>query len=155
MPGRVGPSTLDRMTSDGVGAGRRGGPIVGLVVLLWVGGLIAAVAWWVSIGLEQWNVSNGDQPGTLADLRYRASLALFVAMVVAVAGPAIVALVAYRLRLVRTAVVFLVLAVVIAVPVLPFAVRVGHDLTPVPRTTPVAPEHCVEYSRGDNRCPGG
>ncbi|WP_269756844.1 hypothetical protein [Micromonospora humida] len=40
------------MTSDGVGSGRRGGPIVGLVVLLWVGGLIAAVAWWVSIGLE-------------------------------------------------------------------------------------------------------
>ncbi|MBM7077092.1 hypothetical protein [Micromonospora humida] len=76
-------------------------------------------------------------------------------MVLAVAGPAVIAPVAYRLRLVRTAVVFLVLAVVIAVPVLPFAVRVGHDLTPVPRTTPVAPEHCVEYSGGDNRCPGG
>ncbi|MEV4725688.1 hypothetical protein [Micromonospora humida] len=143
------------MAAERGGAGQQGGPIVGLLVLLWVGGLTAAAAWWVSIGLEQWNVSNGDQPGTLADLRYRASLALFVAMVLAVAGPAVIAPVAYRLRLVRTAAVFLVLAVVIAVPALPFAVRVGHDLTPVPRTTPVAPEHCVEYSGGDNRCPGG
>ncbi|MEU1605723.1 hypothetical protein [Micromonospora matsumotoense] len=74
----------------------------------------------------------------------------------AAAGPAIITLVAYRLRLVRTAVVFLVLAVVIAVPALPFAVRVGEDLTPVPvATTPGPPEHCVEYSGGDNRCPGG
>ncbi|MFJ8689551.1 hypothetical protein [Micromonospora wenchangensis] len=144
------------MTSEGVGAGRRGGPIVGLLVLLWVGGLIASAVWWVSLGLEQWNVSYEEQPDKLAELKHRASLALLVATVLTVAGPAIIALVAYQLRLARTAVVFLVLAVVIAVPALPFAVRVGQDLTPVPEaTTPGPPGHCVEHSGGDNRCPGG
>ncbi len=43
-----------------------------------------------------------------------------------------------------------------AAPALPFAVRVGEDLTPVPEaTTPGPPTHCVEHSGGDNRCPGG
>ncbi|WP_328348273.1 hypothetical protein [Micromonospora sp. NBC_00421] len=144
------------MTSETVGAGRRGGPIVGFLVLVWVCGLIAAAVWWVGIGLEQWSVSYGDRPGEFADLRHRASLALLVAALVATAGPAIIAFVAYRLRLVRTAVVFLVLAVVIAVPALPFAVLVGRNLAPATATTtPGPPGHCVEHSGGDTRCPGG
>lgn len=144
------------MTSDAIGTGRRGGPIVGFLVLVWVCGLIAAAVWWAGIGLEQWSVSYGDQPGEFADLKRRASLALLVAALVAAVGPAVVALVAYRLRLVRTAVVFLVLAVVIAVPAGPVAVLASRDLAPAPAaTTPGPPGHCVEHSGGDTRCPGG
>ncbi|SCL50195.1 hypothetical protein GA0070603_0929 [Micromonospora chersina] len=147
---------LGRMMSEAAGTGRRGGPIVGFLVLLWVCGLIAAVVWWVGIGLEQWSASYGDQPGEFEDLRRRASVALLVAAFVATAGPALIALVAYQLRLVRTAVVFLVLTVVIAVPAVPFAVLAGRDLDPAPAvTTPGPPGHCVEHSGGDTRCPGG
>ncbi|MFD6566177.1 hypothetical protein [Micromonospora profundi] len=144
------------MMAEGGGAGRRGGPIVGLLVLVWVCGLIAAAGWWVGIGLEQWSVSYGDQPDEFADLRRRASVALLVAAFVATAGPAVIALVAYRLRRVRTAVVFLVLAVVFAVPAAPIAVLTARDLDPAPApTTPGPPGRCVEHSGGDTRCPGG
>ena len=47
MPGRPEPFTLGGMTSEMVGTGRRGGPIVGFLVLVWVYGLIAAAVWWV------------------------------------------------------------------------------------------------------------
>ncbi|WP_431878034.1 hypothetical protein [Micromonospora marina] len=144
------------MTSEAVGARRRGGPIVGFLVLVWVCGLIAVAVWWVGIGLEQWSISYGNQPGEFANLQRRASVALLVAALVATAGPAVIALVAYRLRLVRIAVVFLVLAVVIAVPAVPFAVLAGRDLDPTPAVTnPGPPGHCVERSGGDTRCPGG
>ncbi|MFG1677571.1 hypothetical protein [Micromonospora sp. NPDC049282] len=129
---------------------------MGFLVLVWVCGLIATAMWWAGIGLQQWSVSYGDQPGEFADLKRRASLALLVAASVATVGPALIALVAYRLRLVRTAVVFLVLAIVIAVPAVPFAVLAGRDLAPAPAaTTPGPPGHCVEHSGGDTRCPGG
>ncbi|MGC3862221.1 hypothetical protein ACPSM1_18740 [Micromonospora chersina] len=129
---------------------------MGFLVLLWVCGLIATAVWWVGIGLEQWSVSYGDQPGEFESLRRRASVALLVAALAATAGPALIALVAFQLRLVRTAVVFLVLTVVIAVPAVPFAVLAGRDLDPAPAvTTPGAPGHCVEHSGGDTRCPGG
>ncbi|MEU8337809.1 hypothetical protein [Micromonospora sp. WMMA1976] len=102
-------------------------------------GLNAATVWWVGTGLEQWSVSYGDQPGEVADLKRRASLALLVAALMTAVGPAVVALVAYRLRLVRTGALFLVLAVVIAVPAVPFAVLVGRDLVPPPAKTPGPP----------------
>ncbi|MCG5446005.1 hypothetical protein NIE79_004535 [Micromonospora sp. NIE79] len=144
------------MTSEAVGAGRRGVPIVGLLALLWLCGLIAAAMWWLGVGLKQWSVSYGDQPGEFEDLKRQASVALLVAAVVAGAGPVLIALVAYQLRQVRTAVVFLVLAAVIAVPAVPFAVLAGRDLNPAPAaTTPGPPGHCVEHSGGDTRCPGG
>ncbi|MFJ6154342.1 hypothetical protein [Micromonospora profundi] len=129
---------------------------MGLLVLVWVCGLMAAAGWWVGIGLEQWSVSYGDQPAEFADLRRRASVALLVVAFVATAGPAVIALVAYQLRRVRTAVVFLVLTVVIAVPAAPVAVLTVRDLDPAPApTTPGPPGHCVERSGGDTRCPGG
>ncbi|MFI6236817.1 hypothetical protein ACIBD9_24935 [Micromonospora sp. NPDC050784] len=144
------------MTSGAVDTGRRSGPIVGLLVLVWVCGLTAAAVWWVGILLEQWSVSYGDQSGEFEDLERRASVALLVAALVATAGPAVIALVAYQLRRVRTTVVFLVLTVVIAVPAVPIAVLAGRDLDPpAAATTPGPPGHCVEHSGGDTRCPGG
>ncbi|WP_433125183.1 hypothetical protein ACQPWW_22040 [Micromonospora sp. CA-240977] len=129
---------------------------MGLLVLVWVCAMVAAAVWWMGIVLEQWSVSYDDQPGELADLKRRASLALLVAASVATAGPALIALVAYHLRLVRTAAVFLVLTVVIAVPAVPIAVGAGGDLDPAPAaTTPGPPGHCMEHSGGDTRCPGG
>ncbi|MEU4474942.1 hypothetical protein [Micromonospora sp. NPDC023888] len=144
------------MTSGAVGTGRRGGPIVALLVLLWICGLIAAALWWVGIILEQWSASYDNQPSELDDIQRRASLALLIAALVATAGPALVALVAYQLRLVRTAVVFLVLTVVIAVPAVPLAASAGQGLDPAPAaTTPGPPGYCMEHSGGDTRCPGG
>ncbi|MEW1586436.1 hypothetical protein AB0283_13435 [Micromonospora vinacea] len=144
------------MTSESVGTDRRAAPIVGLLALVWVSGLIATAVWWVGIGLEQWSVSYGDQPGEFEDLKRQASVALLVAALVATAGPVLIALVAYQLRQVRTAVVFLLLATVIAVPAVPIAVLAGRDLDPAPATTtPGPPGHCVEHSGGDTRCPGG
>ncbi|MEU1249144.1 hypothetical protein [Micromonospora arida] len=106
--------------------------------------------------MEQWSVSNGDQPGEFEDLKRRASVALLVAALVATAGPALIALVAHQLRLVRTTVVFLALTVVIAVPAFPFAVSAGRGLHPAPAAaTPGPPGPCVEPSGGDTRCPGG
>ncbi|WP_406063412.1 hypothetical protein [Micromonospora sp. NBC_00860] len=144
------------MTSEAVSTDRRGTPTVGLLVLVWICALIATAVWWVGIGLQQWSVSYGDQPGAFEDLKRWASVALMVAALVATAGPAIIALVAYQLRLVRTAVVFLVLTVVIGVPAVPIAALAGRDLDPAPAaTTPGPPGHCVEHSGGDTRCPGG
>ncbi|MFF0123829.1 hypothetical protein ACFYP7_31625 [Micromonospora arida] len=129
---------------------------MGLPVLVWVCRLIAAAVWWAGIGLEQWSVSYGDHPGEFEDFKRRASVALLVAALVATAGPALVALVAYQLRLVRTAVVFLVLTVVIAVPAVPFAFLASRDLDSAPAaTTRGPPARCVEHSDGDTRCPGG
>ncbi|MEU4398236.1 hypothetical protein [Micromonospora orduensis] len=144
------------MTSEAVGTGRRGGPIVGFLVLVWACGLIAAAVWLMGISLEQWSVSYDNQPNELENVERRASLALLIAALVATAGPALIALVAYHLRLVRTAVVFLVLTVVIAVPAVPLAASAGRGLDPAPAaTTPGPPGHCVEHSGGDTRCPGG
>ena len=156
MPATSTSATLDRMTSATTATARRGGPIVGLLVVLWVCGLIATATWWVGIGLRQWSVSYDDAPGEVADLRRRATLALLTFVLVAVAGPVLVALVAHHLRLVRTAIVFLVLAVGLAVPALPIAVHAGRDLNPAPApTAPGPPGHCMEHSGGDTRCPGG
>ncbi|MDG4758588.1 hypothetical protein [Micromonospora sp. WMMD710] len=141
------------MTSEAVG--RRGGPLVGFLVLVWICGLIAAAVSVVGISLEQWSVSYDGQTGEVEDLQRRVRHALLVVGLVATAGPAVIALVAYRLRLKRTAVVFLVLTVVIAVPAVPIAVLSGWDLDSAPAPTPGPPGHCVEHSGGDNRCPGG
>ncbi|MFG1840323.1 hypothetical protein ACGFH8_18125 [Micromonospora sp. NPDC049175] len=129
---------------------------MGFLTLVWVCGLIAVALWWMGIALEQWSATYDDQPGEFEDIQRRASQALLVAAMAATAGPALIALVAYHLRLVRTTVVFLVLTVVIAIPAMPLAVAVGGSLDPAPAaTTPGPPGHCVVHSGGDNRCPGG
>lgn len=141
------------MTSSTV-TGRRGGPVVGFLVLVWVLGLLA-VAWWVfSLGMRQWADSySGPGPGTAA-LNQQGAAAMLVLALLAVGGPAIIALVAYRLRLVRTAVVLLVLSLALAIPGLPVAAFAYRDLRPAP--PPAAPPgHCQEHSGGDTRCPGG
>jgi hypothetical protein len=141
-------------TPTTTGTGRRGGPVIGFLVLVWVCALLA-LAWWVfSIGLRQWAATSSDQPTDLDGLRRQADLALLIATVVAAAGPAVIALVAYRLRLVRTAIVFLVLAAALAVPALLVTAHAQRSVTPAP-TAPGPPGHCVELSGGDNRCPGG
>ncbi|MFC4146060.1 DUF6234 family protein [Micromonospora mangrovi] len=135
-------------------SGRPGGPLVGCLVLLWVGGLLA-VAWWVfGIGMHQWAANYSDEPTDVDGLRRQANHALLIGVLVAAGGPAVIAVVAYRLRLVRTAIVFLVLAVVLAIPGLVVAASAYRSLTPAP-APPGPPGHCVELSGGDTRCPGG
>jgi hypothetical protein len=133
---------------------RRGGPVVGALVLLWLLGLLALLWWLFRIGMEQWANSYSDPVPGAADLDRQASRALLATAVLAVAGAAAITLVAYRLGLVRTAVVFLVLTLVLAVPGLAVAASAYRDLTPAP-PPPGPPGHCQEHSGGDTRCPGG
>ncbi|MFU8871920.1 hypothetical protein [Micromonospora sp. SL4-19] len=133
---------------------RQGGPVVAFLVLLWVLGLLALAWWGFVIGMEGWadQYSNGGARTT--ETGQRMDRWLLVSIAVAAGGPAVIALTAYGLRLVRTAVVFLVLAVAIGIPGLAVAAAAYRDLNPSPPSPP-APGHCQELSGGDNRCPGG
>ncbi|MCW3843183.1 DUF6234 family protein [Micromonospora yasonensis] len=133
---------------------RARGPVVGFLVLLWVVGLLALAWWWFALGMQQWAASySGSGPET-EQLRRQVSQVLMIMLVVAAAGPAVIALVAYRLRLVRTAIVFLVLALALGVPGLPLAAHAYRDSTPPP-PPPASVPGCHELSGGDTRCPGG
>lgn len=132
---------------------RHRGPIVGLLALLWVTGLLALAWWWFTIGMQLWAANYSDGQADAEGLRQQNSLVLVIMILVGVGGPAVIALVAHRLRLVRTAVVFLVLAVALGIPGLPLAARAYRDATPQPAPPPPA-NHCQELSGGDNRCPG-
>ncbi len=85
------------MTSS-TATGRRGGPVVGFLALLWVLGLLALAWWMFTIGMKQWAAQYSDPPTETAALEHQATVALLVTALVAVGGPAIIALVAYRLR---------------------------------------------------------
>jgi hypothetical protein len=132
----------------------RGGPLVGLLALLWVGGLLAFAWWWFALGMELWAASYSDEGPEVTALRQKASEVMLATLLLAAAGPPLIAVLAYGLRLVRTAVVFLVLAVVLGGPALTLAAYVYRDLDPPP--PPPAPvSGCQERSGGDTRCPGG
>ncbi|WP_433344611.1 DUF6234 family protein [Micromonospora sp. CA-111912] len=133
---------------------RHGGPVVGLLTLLWVGGLLALVCRWFAIGMEHWAASYSVSSSETEYLGRQVSQVVLATLLLAAAGPAVIAAVAYRMRLARTAIVFLVLAVVGGVPALTLAAYVYRDLDPPP--PPPAPvSGCREHSGGDSRCPGG
>ncbi|MCI4062599.1 DUF6234 family protein [Micromonospora sp. R77] len=143
-------------TATTASTGRRGGPVVGILVLLWVCALLA-LAWWVfSIGMQQWAANYSDGPADLDGLKRQANLAMLIITVVAAGGPVMIAFVAYRLRLTRTAIVFAVLAALLAIPAMFLAASAYQSLNPAPAPAqPGPPGHCVELSGDDNRCPGG
>ncbi|WP_229400680.1 DUF6234 family protein [Micromonospora okii] len=128
--------------------------MVGLLTLLWVGGLLALASYWFAIGMEQWAASYSPEGEETANLRRRASEAMLATLLLAAAGPPLIAAVAYGMRLVRTAIVFLVLAVVLGVPALTLAAYTYRDLDPPP-PAPAPVTGCRELSGGDTRCPGG
>ncbi|SCG77371.1 hypothetical protein GA0074704_5446 [Micromonospora siamensis] len=123
-------------------------------MLLWIGGLLAAGWWLFSIGMEQWAASYSPPDAASAELERRASRAGTTLVLVVAGGPLVIALVAYGMRLVRTAVVFLVLTLLLGGPALVLGAAANRDRQP-PVPPPSAPGHCVELSGGDTRCPGG
>ncbi|MFF3864755.1 DUF6234 family protein [Micromonospora sp. NPDC001898] len=133
---------------------RHSGPVVGLLTLLWVGGLLALIYRWFAIGMERWGTSSSSPSSEMEYLGRQMSQAVMAALLLAATGPAVIAAVAYGMRLARTAIVFLVLAVVLGVPALTLAAHAYRDLNPPP--PPPAPvPGCHEHSGGDTRCPGG
>ncbi|MGR6322001.1 DUF6234 family protein [Micromonospora soli] len=141
------------MTSSTTTA-RRGGPVVGLLVLLWLVGLLALLWWAFALGMESWADQQSNGGARAAELGRQGNQLLLALAVVAAGGPALIALAAYWMRLVRTGTVFLVLAVAIGIPALWVAAHAYRDLAPSP-PPPGPPGHCVELSGGDTRCPGG
>ncbi|MFE9688364.1 DUF6234 family protein [Micromonospora sp. NPDC005806] len=128
--------------------------VIGFLVLLWVLGLLALVWWGFTLGMEGWADQHSNGGARAADLRRQGDVLLLVLVAAGAGGPAVIGLVAYRMRLVRTGLVFLVLAVAIGIPGLWVAAHAYRDLTPPP-PPPGPPGHCVEFSGGDTRCPGG
>jgi hypothetical protein len=123
-----------------------------VLTAVWIGGLLVVLWWLWRLLWEGWadNVAGRSSTGTQSKL----SVALLVLVVVAVGGPLLTALVAWRMRRTRLAAVQGVLAGVLGVlslPVLVAALRTQTD-EPPPRPGPVA---CQESSGGDTRCPGG
>lgn len=98
------------------------------------------------------NPGDGTFDGAAA---HRQSALLVIGLGAAAAGfPALIALVAYLLRLRKTSVSYLAVAVVIGVLVAPQLARSGQDASPAP--TPSSPSvGCQERSGGDTDCPGG
>jgi hypothetical protein len=94
--------------------------------------------------------SNGEE--RTAALRVRtAHVSLWLAGIGA-SGPAVIAAVAAGARMVRTSIVYFVLAALLARGIRRARRRPhSHPRAPVPSS----PTHCVEQSGGDNRCPGG
>ncbi|WP_091608437.1 DUF6234 family protein [Micromonospora mirobrigensis] len=126
---------------------------MGLLVLLWVGGLLALGWWLFTIGMEQWAASYSPGDAGSADLGRRASDAAVFLGLLAAGGPLLIALVASEMRLRRTAIGFLVLAVAVGVPALALGAVAYRDPSPPPPATTVP--GCRELSGGDTRCPGG
>lgn len=128
-----------------------------VVALLTVGWLLAVVVltWmWFGLGMEGWAYQHSNSGQLSAELAARiARVSLWLAGIGA-GGPALIAVVAYFGGMVRTSVVYLMLAMVLVVPAYRIAGPAYRTLNP-PGPPPPAPTHCVEYSGGDTKCPGG
>ena len=128
---------------------------VTVLTLCWLAA-VAALLWKVfALGMEAWGAgasSNGDDRTAALHVR-TAHVSLWLAGIGAF-GPAVIAAVAAGGRMVRTSVVYFVLAALLALPAA-FIAR-DADRTLNPRApVPSGPTHCIEHSGGDNRCPGG
>jgi hypothetical protein len=119
---------------------------VAVLTLVWVLALGALVVWLFGLGMQGW--ADG---GASADLERRTTTVLILLAATAAGGPAVIAVVAFNGRLVRTGVVYSVLAGLLAVPLTVAALR-----APAPSPSPdPGPPVCQEHSGSDTRCPGG
>jgi hypothetical protein len=121
------------------------GWLLGVAVLVWM--LFAA-------GMDGWADHHGNHDQRSAELAARsANISLWLAGV-GVGGPALIAVVAHLRGMARASVAYLVLAIILVVPAYQLAKPAYRTLHP-PGPPPPAPTHCVEFSGGDSRCPGG
>lgn len=128
--------------------------VVMLLTLGWVVGLGVVVWFGFRIGMRSWAaMGTGNVTGVNRADRDSAVLLIWLAAVL-VGSPLVIAVAAYLGRLRRTALVYLVLAVGLAVPAVPIGAHARRTLHPQPAQPSRAPV-CQEHSGGDNRCPGG
>lgn len=128
---------------------------------------VLTITWVIAIGvlllllfevvMSQWVASVDDDHVGMRELRRQGAHRLLWLAAVMVGGPLVVAAVARASGMTRKAVAaYLVLAGILAVPALAIAVQASRTLEPAsPAAPPGPPGHCVEFSGGDNRCPGG
>ncbi|MFC7480940.1 DUF6234 family protein [Luedemannella flava] len=101
-----------------------------------------------------WANSYDDDPGRSHELSLEAARAWLWLSSVLAAGPVVLAGLALAGRLRGTFLTFVALAVLL-VPVGTIgAAQSWRTLHPAP-PPPAGPTHCVEFSGGDTRCPGG
>ncbi|MEU9507304.1 DUF6234 family protein [Micromonospora sp. NPDC048170] len=128
--------------------------VIVLLTVLWLVTSLALLWWCFTIGMEGWADQYSNGGAQSAEIGRRSARALLLLAVVAAGGPAVVALVAFRFRYVRTGLVYLLLTVVIAAALMPAVVDAARTLVPPAAPVP-APTTCQERSGGDTRCPGG
>jgi hypothetical protein len=123
------------------------GTTVALMTTGWVLALLASVWWCFGIAMEGW----ADSGEHSAELDHRGATAATVLALVAVGGPALIAVVAFAGERGRIGAVYVVLALVLGVLALPVVAGTGGK--PAPPTP--TPSVCQEHSGGGNECPGG
>jgi hypothetical protein len=131
--------------------------VVSLLTALWVPALFTLMWWMVSLGLTA-SAYERDNQVPSPQLAHDSSVALLVAAAVAVGGPAVIAVIAFAGRAVRTGAVYATLALLLLVLAGPAMINSARSLRPdPPPTQPALPGEgpCVERSGGDTRCPGG
>ncbi|WDZ83261.1 hypothetical protein [Micromonospora cathayae] len=129
--------------------------VVALLTVLWLVAALLLLGWLVAIGLEGWADRHGDDAARAREIGRRGSAVLLSLYLTVAGGPVVVAVVAFAGRLVRTATVYLSLALVLGAGGLPIGADAARDLRPPPPPVPAGPGGCQEHSGGDTRCPGG
>ena len=127
---------------------------MGLLTVGWLLGVGILVWLLFAVGMESWADHHSNHGQRSAELSARAARVSLWLAGVGVGGPALIALVAYLGGMVRMSIVYLVLAMVLVVPGYGIARQAYRVLDP-PGPPEPAPTHCVEFSGGDARCPGG
>jgi hypothetical protein len=123
-----------------------------VLTLGWLIGLGILFSSWVTV--EPWFYDPGDDATLARQLDLESAWwQLWFGLLLA-GGPLLVAGLAAVGRLKVTAVVYGVVVVLLTVPAGYLVLDAWRTLQPPPEPPP-APEHCIERSGGDTRCPGG
>lgn len=122
--------------------------------MAWVLAMLALMWWWFGIGMEAWADHHSNSGARQEELGRKGATAALAVGATAVAGPVLVATVAFAGRLRWTGTAFLALAILLAALAAPISVGAYRTLNPPPPPPP-APTTCQERSGGDTRCPGG
>lgn len=124
---------------------------VGLLVTVWLLSFPLMLWWLFRIGMQGWANSYSDDPARSAEIDHSTSMATLTVALLAVGGPAVIALVAFAGSMYKIGKVFAVLAVTGLV--LAVALTAGSSRPAAPADP--SPTICQEHSGGDTRCPGG
>ncbi|MGW0433937.1 DUF6234 family protein [Micromonospora sp. NPDC003197] len=133
----------------------RGQTVLRLTVVLlplgWLIGLSILFSSWATV--KPWFYDPGDDVALARQLDLEVAWWQLWFGLLLVGGPLLIAVLAAVGRFKITVVVFGIIGVLLAVPAGYLALDAWRTLHPAP--APPAPEHCIERSGGDTRCPGG